>query len=341
MRYKNPYAVIIILNWNKYSDTIQCLHSIYNMDYLHFSVLVIDNASDDGSVEKIKLEFPDLWLIANEENVGFTGGNNQGIELALSKGADYVWLLNNDTVVEVETLSSLVDAAEQSSDIGMASPAVNYYDSPHLAQFNGSKVDWDKLEIDIPGSADDMYEYTDGPNVCLWGTALLIKRELIEKIGYLNEGYFAYFEDTEYSLRALRAGFRNKVVLHTKILHKTPPPDNNNSIRNSYFYYYMIRNRYLMWKGLSGDKKYIFQMLCRHAISWAEKLKAAGKFEHSWDCIEGFYDAVTGVTGKKPLVRRVPPWCVGVFTWHPYLFLNLFSGNFRTVWAQLLAKLKF
>ena len=331
-------VVIIILNWNKGQDTIECLHSVYRMNYTNFNVLVIDNASTDKSFQQITSEFPDLWLVKNEMNTGFTGGNNQGIDIALSDGADYVWLLNNDTVVEVDTLSKLVDVAEQSENVGMVSPAIYYYDHPDKYQFIGSVVDWTQLSVNTPDNENEIEEFTDGANVCLWGTALLIKRELIDCIGLLNEDYFAYYEDTEYSLRSIKNGFVNKLTLNTKIYHKSLPPTEGTGVRSAYFYYYMIRNRYFMWSSLVDKRKDVIEMLFRYALAYAEKLKKSGFKDHSHDCIEALFDALSRKKGKKPVNRRIPRWLVNILTWHPYLFLNIFFLNIKGVRNQILRK---
>ena len=114
-RTELPLIYIIILNWNGLQDTLECLGSILKMDYPNFRVVVVDNNSTDNSVDIIRKAHPQVSLIENKENLGYTGGNNTAMRYAMQHSADYVWLLNNDTTVEADTLSKLVFAAEESS----------------------------------------------------------------------------------------------------------------------------------------------------------------------------------------------------------------------------------
>lgn len=337
-----PKVYIIILNWNNWEDTIECLHSVFAMDYSNFEVIVIDNASENESVSMIRFAFPDLKLIENNENKGFTGGNNQGINIAMAEGTDYVWLLNNDTVVEIDTLSNLVASAERSLEIGMVSPAIYYYDAQDTTQFCGSFVDWDNLEIRYPSSYDIDSEYVDGPRVCLWGTALLIKKSLINKIGVLREDYFAYYEDTEYSLRTLCNGFKNKLELNAKIFHKTPPPSSNSKTRSTFYYYYMVRNKYFMWKDISHTYKIssfkIYKQLMVNGLTKAENFKSKGLPIHSHSCIEGVFHALMGKRGKQPDKTIVPFFLVKLILGYPYLLINILVLDFYALKKQLINK---
>src|SRR4030067_2042822 len=129
-----PKVVTIVLNWNGKEDTLECLHSLQRSSYSNFTTIVVDNGSTDGSVPAIKNAFPDLVVIKNRDNLGFTGGNNIGIRHALVNGADYVWLLNNNTIIQPDTLANLVAKAETSPDIVILSPVIHWYDDPHSIQ---------------------------------------------------------------------------------------------------------------------------------------------------------------------------------------------------------------
>lgn len=109
---KYPKVFIIIVNWNGLKDTLECLQSVFKQDYPNFEVIMVDNGSKDNSVQVIRNAYPQIILIENKENLGYTGGNNVGMHYAVNSGSDYVWLLNNDTVVEPDTLSKLVAAAK-------------------------------------------------------------------------------------------------------------------------------------------------------------------------------------------------------------------------------------
>ncbi|MDW8091366.1 MAG: glycosyltransferase family 2 protein, partial [Meiothermus sp.] len=110
---------VIVLNWNGWKDTIECLSSLRHSDYPNYEIVVVDNNSEDDSVVRIREAHPQVPIIQAEDNLGFAGGNNLGIRYALSKGAEFVWLLNNDTKVMKNTLSSMVELAMRNPDVGV------------------------------------------------------------------------------------------------------------------------------------------------------------------------------------------------------------------------------
>ena len=142
-----PKVSIIILNWNGLKDTLECLESVKKSDYPNYEIILIDNASKNREGEIIKSRFPELILVQNEMNLGFAGGNNIGMRYALKNGAYYVWLLNNDTVIESNTLSDLVAVAEKTPNAGLLSPLIYYYANPEQIQFCGSSFDKEDLQI--------------------------------------------------------------------------------------------------------------------------------------------------------------------------------------------------
>ena len=238
-------VLVVILNWNGLRDTIECLESVYRLEYANFEVLVVDNGSSDDPGPAIYERYPRTVLIRNRENLGYTGGNNVGLRYAQEHGADYIWLLNNDAIVDSACLSRIVSAAEASETVGLVSPVIYYDDARTRPQFAGSRINMSDLTLELPDLSRPVpATFTMGPAVCLWGTALLVKAALAGEIGLLDEKYFAYWEDTEYSLRALRAGYANRVAPSASVFHKAPPRD---TIRAGlHFHYYMERNRFLL-----------------------------------------------------------------------------------------------
>ena len=241
MTTMNPKVFIIILNWNGWSDTLECLESLSRIVYDNFEVILIDNASKgDYRLPTTDYRFK-IQMIYNKENLGFAGGNNQGIKLALERGADYVLLLNNDTTVEPDFLKVLVEAAEADKKYGILGPMIYCYGEPSRIQFAGGKINWSKTRgthITIPpfekGGRGGIF-----PTDYITGCCLLIKREVIEKIGLLNEDYFLYYEDTDWCLRAKKAGWLCGVAPIAKIYHK----QSKSTDKFSYPYiYYHSRN---------------------------------------------------------------------------------------------------
>ena len=243
----NPKVFIIILNWNNWSDVIECLESLKNNDYPNYEVVIVDN----GSKERPQAPSSDIKIIYNKKNLGFSEGNNIGIKYALENGADYVLLLNNDTIVSNNFLSKLVKVAESDKEIGMTAPKIYSYDQKDKIWFAGGKINWlynkgemkgydeiDRGQYDLPEMQNSDY---------LTGCCLLVKKNVIEKIGLLPEEYFLYYEDTDWSFSVQKAGFKNVFVPGSKIWHKGSKSSQEFSVP---YIYYHVRN------GLILAKKY-------------------------------------------------------------------------------------
>ncbi|MEA1936618.1 MAG: glycosyltransferase family 2 protein [Patescibacteria group bacterium] len=238
---------IIVLNWNGKDDTIECVKSLQKINYDNYKIVVVDNGSEDDSVFAIRRNFPEIKIVENKKNLGFAGGNNIGINYAVENKADYILLINNDTTVDENFLSELVEAGESDKKIGALGSKIYFYSEPNRIWFAGGKVNWLKnkgehLGLDkIDSGQDDKISETD----YLTGCCLLVKREVIEKIGVLAEDYFLYYEDTDYSARIKNVGYKIVCVPKSKIYHKisrsTKPGSSN-------YIYYHVRNGLVMAK---------------------------------------------------------------------------------------------
>lgn len=339
-----PKVFIIIVNWNGVQDTIDCLESVLELHYPNVEVIVVDNGSTDKSAKVIREKCPQITLIENKDNLGYTGGNNIGMQYAMDHGADYIWLLNNDIVVEPDTLSKLIETAELNSKIGLISPSIYYYDKPGKIQFCGSYVDWENSEILYPeeNNLQIHNDFKNAKNTCLWGTALLIKKSLFEKIGYLNERFFAYWEDTEYSLRSIKAGFINCVHLFSKVYHKNQSFEEEGIRRPNYYYYFIFRNQYFLWiqyqkgfKKLKYSKKY-FAKVIGNAANYRLYL-GEGPADA---CLNGGWSAIRGVGGALDKNEKLPFIFKKVFLWHPYFWESLLNGDYLNILSQSKKRIK-
>jgi GT2 family glycosyltransferase len=146
------------LNWNGLLDTVQCLESIQRLKYENYEVVVVDNGSGDNSAAYLKKNYPWIVLIENVNNLGYAGGNGVGMRYAVANNADYLWLLNNDTVVHTDSLRNLVSMTEASPAIGLASPIIFYFDQPNRWQFAGSYFDWKTFSLKYPHDRDEVAE---------------------------------------------------------------------------------------------------------------------------------------------------------------------------------------
>jgi hypothetical protein len=217
-----PLVYVIVLTYNGKRDTLECLRSLQNLSCPNVKVLVVDNASSDGTPEAIRAEFSSVELLVNPTNLRFAGGNNVGIRHALKHGADYVLLLNNDTTVERDFTVHLVHAAEADPRIGMIGPKIYYYDDPNRIWFAGGRIEWWKGWISHIGIRENDSGQHDEqkPVDYLTGCCMLVKRAVVEQVGLLDERYFMYGEDADWCVRARRAGYVLAYVPAAKIWHK-------------------------------------------------------------------------------------------------------------------------
>jgi len=217
---KQPLVYIILINWNGLVDTLECLESLKNINYKNYKIIVVDNGSKGNQADVIKYNFQNIELIENEENKGFVIANNQGIELAIKNNADYILLLNNDTVVERNFLNILIDYGEKNKEAGILSPKILYYNSDKIWSMGGKISYLSGLSIMIgKGKDSQKYNRIIEPNF-ITGCAMLIKREVINKIGLLDPLYFAYYEDSDCCFRAKKAGYEIRIIPESVIWHK-------------------------------------------------------------------------------------------------------------------------
>ncbi len=244
-----PKVCIIILNWNAWEATRDCLRSLENVDYPNFETLVVDNASSDGSVDQLNSRFPSIPIIRNNANLGFAGGNNVGILCALRRKADYVLLLNNDTTVSRFFLRALVEAAEADPKVGLANPKIYYADPPDRIWYAGGSFSlWRGFAKHFHQGRKDASESTTPQEVSfVTGCALLVKSEVIRSAGLLDERFFLVSEDTDWSIRARQAGYRAVYAPGARIWHNesyTVRKISGKQLRD----YYNVRNSLLLMR---------------------------------------------------------------------------------------------
>ena len=239
-----PKVFIIILNWNGLEDTLECLESVTALNYQNYKVIVVDNGSVENPHKVIADKYPDVKLVLNEENLGYTGGNNSGIRYALQQGAEYVWLLNNDTAVESDALTNLVTEVEKHPSTGIAGSKIYYFDFPTKIWFAGSHIDWCKASTPHHGMGKtDLGQYDSVKEVeRVTGCSMLVKKAVCDKIGLLDENFFLYAEEVDWCVRAGKAGFKCIFVPSSVIYHKISASVSKAGGYNSVFGYYNTRN---------------------------------------------------------------------------------------------------
>lgn len=249
---------IIILNWNRKKDTLECLKSIKKLSTANLSleVVVVDNASSDGSAEAFR-GLKGITLIENKKNLGFAEGNNVGMKYALKHGADYIMILNNDTEVDKDLVINLVKTANKKIDGGAFSPLIYFskgyefhkdrYKKEDLGKVvwaAGGGIDWNNV-FGVNRGVDDVdrgqYKKVEEIEFAT-GACVLYRAKALRKTGLFDERYFMYYEDVELSVRLKRKRWKIYFVPSAVVWHKVAQSSGIGSGLNDYF---ISRNRLL------------------------------------------------------------------------------------------------
>lgn len=335
-----PRVLISILNWNGGDKTLECLRSVFELDYPAFAVTVLDNGSVDGSPRRIRNAFPRVAVMESRVNLGFCGGHNKVIEHGLHENFEYFWVLNNDAIVSPQSLSQLVACMERDPRIGLASPTIYFRDQPERIQFGGAWLDFTEQYHAKASSLDEVRRREESAPqwMVLYGTALVLRRDVAKRVGLFNERYFAYYEDIELSFRSARAGFRNKVVGDARVWHEQP----STGQKPAHFFYYMTRNAYWFWRfaGRAGDRVALFRRHLARSLRCAASCREDALEDCRRACILGFRDALAGRSGPWNPGRRPGRALDGMFGWHPYAASEVLAGNMDGVIAEMARRLR-
>ena len=269
---KVPRIAIIIINWNTYQLTFNCLKSLEACNYKNKTIFFVDNGSNDGSGDKIALEFPEINYIKNEKNEGFTGANNKALKVILKQSFDYVLLLNNDTEVEPDFLSLLAASMESDKNLAATQPLILDFPNKNTiwnagGSFNTffglSKTRYKGLIYKPKLKIDTFTEWISG-------CCILVNIGVVKEVGLLDNRFFAYFEDVDWSIRMTNQGYKLGVVPKSIIYHHTSGSTKKNNTSNEgnlspYAHYLNVRNHiYLIKKHTSffnNIGSWIYQIL--------------------------------------------------------------------------------
>jgi GT2 family glycosyltransferase len=266
---------IILINYNNHDDTLKCLESISQAGYKK-NVLVVDNNSTTPGIDLIKAQFPNTVLIKNKENVGFGRANNIGIQWVLNNTkCKYVFILNNDTIIEKTTIPLLIKSFNFSIRIAMVTPKIVFTENPHILWYGGGDIDWKKGVPKTPGFMGSAS--TESANLRRYvsfasGCAMLFKTSVLKELNGFDFRYFMYCEDMELCLRVQKKGW--KILYEPSAIIKHSVQGSTRTDRNQYlpmlhyqnpnlnFYmYHMLKNRLLtIHKHANLKNKFVFSM---------------------------------------------------------------------------------
>lgn len=213
-------------------------------------IVVVDNGSKDGSIERLESEFcdPQVVFVRNAKNEGFAGGMNIAMQHAFAMGADMVFSINNDTVVDRDCLRLLVDALQSDPAAGIAGPAIMYHKNPDRIWLVGGYFNKLRAGIVVPGKGKTIQEIpTQTIRVTfLTGCAILIRRSVFERVGKLDTSYFFYSEDLDYDLRVMEEGMALLFVPTAKVWHKIDEVAKDRT--SPYVLYHLARSSVLVFR---------------------------------------------------------------------------------------------
>jgi len=307
---------IIILNWNGKSDTLKCLESLKNPSY---EVIIVDNGSTDDSVEAIQKAYPEITLIENGFNLGYAGGNNVGIEYALKRGFDFLYILNNDTIVDSHCIDALLDQFAHEPDLGILGSTIIRMDEPELIDHLGGRWNPNRCAFDYIGYREPRDALkTQGSLDYVCGAAVMIKREVFEKVGLFDPRFFLFWEEADLCFRASRAGFAIRSCPDSLIWHRISASFTGGKPHASYF---VNRNR-LLWieKNIKGSKKWwlLLKLIARNFTTSAKTR-----------LVRGLQKQLQNLRGKdisRNCDRIVRAKAVSTATWD-YLLRKFYAGR--------------
>ncbi len=327
-----PPVFIIILNWNCTADTLAAVASIQRQDYPNRRLILVDNGSEESSLAPLLERGCAFHLIRNSDNRGFAGGCNVGIRYALEQGAAYIWLFNSDATAPPDTLRTLVSAAEAEPRAGLLAPLVREILPPHPMTNLGGRFDHDALVYSCTDNVETAMDWhTRFPDqVVVMGTALLIRRAVVERIGHFDETLFAYWEDVDYSIRSSAAGFVNRLVTETALLHPAKYPYERPNSVSPHFHYYMFRNEILLLR------KHGTGIRALKALRWStlQQLRNIERLQNDKSAVQaalaGIWDGWLSRGGPYSPDRRMPQPLRATMARYPALVRRLLGGQWRS-----------
>jgi GT2 family glycosyltransferase len=287
-------VAIILVNWNGYGYTKACLDSLEKVTEPAFQVILVDNGSQNSEGEQLKAQFPQVHLIANQDNLGFAGGNNVGIRYALEQGFEQVLLLNNDTTVAPSFLKELQTCLDQPGQ-GVTQPLILFAHDPQTLWSAGGK--WNSLfgRAITLGDRAPFERYRVGTKTLDWATGccMLVSRAALLEAGLLNEAYFAYFEDVEWSLRIRKAGFTIGLAENTIIYHEAGAASKKQHAEGTLsprVFYFNVRNQLFLLRQHSILLGYPYHLL--RFLSWAAYFLIRGRFQKLSAVFQGIQEGL-------------------------------------------------
>lgn len=281
----NRKVTAILVNYNGYEDTIECVRSLMKATYDNLEIIVVDNGSTKMPTQEQKLYLQEhADYVETHRNLGFSGGNNVGIRRAIEHGADYVLLLNNDTIVTDGFLNPMISAAERTKDVGIVGGKIFFHTKPEVVWYGGGSYDFSNGNAKHwpGGQITDAFTESVQEVSFVTGCLMLIPVSVIERIGFLDETFFLYAEDTEFCCRAIQSGLKLLYCPDAVIYHKVSASTGGTSYATQY---YMTRNNLYVAKMYGTNPMKAYCYLCLRSVVRVIKRK-----QNLYPVLCGWYD---------------------------------------------------
>jgi GT2 family glycosyltransferase len=296
-------VAIIILNWNSAEITVDCLKSLSQVKYDDFKIFLIDNGSKDGSVDVIKSEInmPNLRVVSLKHNYGFTGGNNIGFKIAKEEyNPDHYLLLNNDTIVQDNFLRLMVSSMEKDRSIGIVVPKIFFYEPSASIYYAGGYLNlisglgehyfWKKDDVPAKTNISKEVSFANG-------CSMLIKKEVVDLVGLLDDDFFANIEDVDYSYRVTKAGYKIFYEHGAVLWHREGFVSKKNV--GQWFRIYLSTRNIILFQRKHASMPLYMLFLAYFSIRWILYMEVKLFLKRDFkSCKSLFYGIVDGFTSK-------------------------------------------
>ena len=295
---KDPLVVAVVLTWNDIKMTSTCIESLLIANYKNLKIVVVDNGTNPQSCPVLKERFPEIIPVQLSKNHGFTGGCNRGIEKGMELGAQYIFLLNNDTIVHQDAISNLVECMESNKKIGLASAILLNPGTPKTVQSYQGWIDKDKAIITRPGY-DDPFEgkyketiTSDFVSAC----AILMRVKTLKGIGLFDESLFTNWEDYDLCIRCTNAGWEIAIVGMAEVIHRRHQTTGSIS---PFITYYSIRNRLIcLFRYGSTPQIAKNSFFILRTFYWKVKAYGFHNIACHWAFLKALFDFILIVRGE-------------------------------------------
>ena len=314
----NNRVLISVLNWNKAEQTLDCIASLKKMhaEDIDVDILVIDNGSrqEDYAILQRDIDTTRVKLLRVEKNLGFTGGHNLSIRMAIDNDYDFIWLLNNDATVDPDTLKKLFDGIANDPSCGAVSPVIYAEDGSGHHNAWGVEHDWRNRRncwLESKEVSMRLHE-TDPMKICLAGTAIMFRVKALAGIGPLDDRLFAYFDDNDVGVRLAHDGWRSKIIFDAVATHGARRLVD----QGLHYFYLMARNEMIFWHTHMPRefRRLLWLKLLDQGMFDVNRLYRKGMRQQADSALLGVWDFVRGRHGAPDLARQ-PGYAARLVCW--------------------------